>query len=102
MLVTFEQKSTSRNSIDEDVTAWAVYKRAFCERKFTSALETIESKQVVGRSDVELKVIYDASLTSTMRFKFGTESTYYYVREVQGWQREGYTLIKGERRDNDA
>jgi SPP1 family predicted phage head-tail adaptor len=101
LLLTFEEYTTSRNSMDEAVQTWTTYKRLYGARKFNNSPDSIEGKQQVGTSDAEFTVRYDSGLTSNMRFKQGSETTYFYVRDVQGWQREGYSIVRAERRDNE-
>lgn len=102
ILLTIEQATTARNSIDEDEKTWSVYKRMFGRRKFNNSQERVEASQVVGGNDAEFVVRYDSGLTSTMRLYQGSETTYFYIRSVENLRREGYSIIRAERRDNDA
>jgi SPP1 family predicted phage head-tail adaptor len=101
LLLTFEESTSTRNSMDEAVQTWTTYKTMYGARKFNNSPDSIESKQQVGTNDVEFTVRYDSGLTSNMRFKQGSETTYFYVRSVEGWQREGYSIVRAERRDNE-
>ncbi len=100
VLLIFEHEVVTRNSINEPVSSFEEWGRKFGKRIWKDSPERFESKQVVGSEDVVFMIRFDESLTSTMRFKQYGDTQYFYIRNVQGWRREGYSLITAERRDN--
>ena len=103
MLVTIQQSTTAANSIGEQVESWSTLKTCYAERVRKPGGESVQASQTVATMPVEYKVRHDAAINQTMRLTEGAlsaASTWYYIRDVQHWKREGYTLIVAERRDN--
>jgi SPP1 family predicted phage head-tail adaptor len=103
MLVTIQQKSYTLNSIGEQIETWTTLKTCYAERVRKPGGENIQASQTVGTMPTEYKIRHDSTIDFTMRLCEGAQSgtsVWYYVRDVQHWKREGYTLIQAERRDN--
>jgi len=98
--LTFESPVKTANAIGENEISWTTYGNCFGQREWRRSMEAIEARGVVGNDLVDYRVRYDSGITTLMRFKQVNETTYFYIRDVQHWQREGYTLITAERRDN--
>lgn len=98
--LTFESPTTAKDSKGEWQTTWSVYRSAMAQRIQKGSSERIEGRQQVGGDGADYKLRYDAGLTTVMRFKQSGEDTYFYIRDLQQWQREGYSFISAERRDN--
>jgi head-tail adaptor len=100
LLITIESPTLAANSIGENETTWATYKQAFSSRTWEGGSEGFENRQEVGTDRVKFIIRYDAGVTSLMRLKEESDTTYFYVKGVNQWRREGYTQIIAERRDN--
>ncbi len=102
-LIQIESVTVSKDSNGGDVRTWAQYKSCYAERVRKPGGESIQSNQQVAQQQSEYRVRYDAGLDETMRLYEGRLSgspDYLYIRDVQHWRREGYSLIIAERRDN--
>lgn len=99
-LLHVERETVTRDSINAANSIWSGYKNIYGKRIWNDSPESFESKQLVGSDDVQFLVRCDEVLESTMRFKQHLDTTYFYIRNVQHWFREGYTMITAERRDN--
>lgn len=95
-----EQPVKTANSIGENALTWEPYKTMFVERVNRDQQETVEARQPVGRDQSEFRGRFDAGLTTRMRFRQDTESTYFYIISVQSDRREDYSNILAERRDS--
>lgn len=100
LLLTVEQKSLTPNSIGENVIGYSLYKQMFGSRVWEGGGEDFQNMQEVGTDKVKFTVRYDAELTNTMRIKEEADTTYFYIKSVNQWRREGYSVIIAERRDN--
>lgn len=103
MLVTIQQRTLSNNSIGEQIETWETLKTCYAERVRKPGSESIQASQTVATMPVEYKIRHDAVVNQTMRLTEGSlsaSSTWYYIRDIQHWKREGYSLIVAERRDN--
>lgn len=99
--ITIESATNAKSDIGENVQTWSVLRSAHAGFKWKAKGEGFESQQEVGSQLVEIKIRFDQSITSTMRIKRNLDTTYFYIRSVQHWRREGYTLLTAERRDNE-
>jgi len=102
VLLIFQSAVKTRNDINEQVTTWTDYGKKFGKRIWKDSPERFEAKQQVGTEDVVFMVRFDESLNDTMRFRQHLDEHYFYIRNVQNWRREGYSLITAERRDNQG
>lgn len=102
MLLTFQSKSITTDSIGDKVETWSNYRSAYGEVKQLSGGggEGFEASQLVSKAMISAKVRYDSGLAETMRFTINGSSEYYHITDVQGWQREGYTMLIAQKRDN--
>lgn len=102
-LIQIEAVTTTKDSNGGDVRAWAAYKTCYAERVRKPGDEAIQSNQQVSQQTSEYKIRYDVGVLPTMRLYEGPvrgSPSYLYIRDVQHWRREGYSLIAAERRDN--
>lgn len=100
VLLHVERETITRDSINAAVSTWSVHKNLYGKRIWNDSPESFESKQLVGSDNVQFMVRCDETLETTMRFKQHMDTTYFYIRNVQHWFREGYTMVTAERRDN--
>ena len=100
VLLTIEQPSQTRNSINEDITVWSTYGQLFAERVWNQSSEKFEGKQETGSDNVTFSARYNLGLTSLMRLFQESENSYFYITNVRSSRREGITIINAERRDN--
>lgn len=100
ILLTIEQPTQTRNSINEDETTWTTYTQVFAERVWSRAGEKFEGDQEVGIDGVLFNTRYNSGIDNTMRLKQATESTYFYITNAYGTIEEGITTIRAIRRDN--
>ena len=101
-LLTFEQPTVVRDSINSPTTNWSTYRQMYGMRMWKDSPEDFEARQQKSSDKCQYTVRYDALITTLMRFKQDTEgeSTYFYIRSIDQNRREGTTVITGERRDN--
>ena len=98
--LTVESVTKTRNSINEDESSWSTFATIWAQRIWKPSQEKFEGKQETGFDAVEFHSRYNASLTTTMRFKQDQESTYFYIIDVNTSRREDLTIILAQRRDN--
>jgi len=102
VLLTIEQLTNTRNSINEDIASWSTFTQMFGERIWNSGGDKFEGKQETNLDNVIFNCRYNGSITTMMRFKQSNESTYFYITNVRSSMREGLTIINAERRDNQG
>jgi head-tail adaptor len=100
VLLTIEQQTNTRNSRNEDVASWSTFTQMFGERIWNSGGDKFEGKQETNLDNVIFNCRYNGNITTMMRLKQSTESTYFYITNVRSSIREGLTIINAERRDN--
>lgn len=100
ILITVEQPTLTPNSIGENETTWSTYKTMYMARSQEAGEETFEAKQTVNIEKLTGFVRYDSGLTTRMRLKQEQDTTYFYIRNVRQWRREGYSQLVAQRRDN--
>ena len=98
--ITIEQPTSAVNSIGENEKTWSVYKTAYAKREWKRSLEKYEAKELVSSDSAWYRMVYDGGMNTTMRFKQNGDTSYFYILDIQHWQREGYTFLVGIRRDN--
>jgi head-tail adaptor len=100
VLLTIEQPTKTRNSINEDEITWTTYGQFYAERVWTPSGEKFEGKQEVDIDGVIFNARYNPGIDTTMRLKQGIETTYFYINNTRSSIREGLTIINAMRRDN--
>lgn len=100
VLLTIEQLTLTRNSINEDELSWNTYTQLFAERIWSRAGEKFEGSQEVDVDGVQFKARYNSGIDNTMRLKQSTESTYFYITNVLSTIEENISIIYAIRRDN--
>lgn len=98
--IVIESETEAKNSIGENEKTWSTLTTVSARWKFKNFAESFEGKQETGGSSAEIWLRYNSSIDSTMRLKRYGETDYYYIRDVQSWQREGFTKIMAIKRDN--
>lgn len=99
--IIIESETESKNSIGENEKTWSTFRNNVPARwKFKNFGESIEGKQETGGSSSEIWIRFDDAINSTMRLKRFGEDDYYYIRDTQNWQREGFTKLMAIKRDN--
>lgn len=102
-MIQIEEITVTKDTNGGDVTSWANYKTCWAERIRKPGGESIQSNQQVASQMSEYRIRHDATIVPTMRLYEGqitASPAYLYIRDVQHWRREGYSLITAERRDN--
>lgn len=101
ILLTIEQPTLTRNSINEDETTWTTLGKFFAERIWNSGGEKFEGKQETNVDNVTFNARYNSSIDTTMRLFQEDENTYFYINNIRSSRREGLTIINAVRRDNE-
>jgi head-tail adaptor len=101
VLLTIEQPTKTRNSINEDELTWTTLGRFFAERTWNTGGEKFEGKQETNMDNVTFNARYNSSIDTTMRLFQENENTYFYINNVRSSRREGLTIINAVRRDNE-
>lgn len=101
--LTFYEPTKTAGNVGAKVTTWSIFSVRMAARKYKDDGEKVEGKQIVGGDKAHYTLRYDSAspLTTQMKFKQGTESTYFFIRNVTNEPRLGITTITAERRDND-
>ena len=102
VLLTVEQLTTTRNAINEGESSWSLYGKVFAERVWKPAGEKFEGAQETWLNDVEFNARFNSGINTTMRFKQGIDTSYFYITNVRSSRREGLTIINATRRDNQG
>ena len=100
-LITIESITTVKNSIGENESTWSVLKTTNAEVEWLPTGETFEGKQETDLQSIKVKIRFDDSITSLMRVRLRQETTFFYIRSVQKWRREGSTIFTAVQRDNE-
>lgn len=100
ILLTIEQPTQTRNSINEDETTWTTYTQVFAERVWNPGGEKFEGKQETDLDQVTFNARYNSGINTTMRLRQNGENTYFYINNIRLSRREGLTIINATRRDN--
>jgi SPP1 family predicted phage head-tail adaptor len=103
MQITLQRISNGFSTRGDNIETWSTYKQCYAERVRRPGGESIQTNQQVESIFSQYKVRFDQSITATMRLYEGSNTgspAYFYIRNVEHWKREGYTLITAEKRDN--
>jgi head-tail adaptor len=99
--ITIEYSTDTRNTIGENEKTWTVLRSVEGSVEYTDVSEGFEGKQEIAIGSVKGKIRIDQSVTSKMRIKIDQDTSYYYIRSIQHWRREGYTAFTAQMRDNE-
>lgn len=100
VLLTIEDKTLTRNAINEDEISWSTFGTMWAERIWKVSQEQFEGKQQTGFDRAEFRARYNPNITTSMRLKTDQETTYFYIIDASASRREDLTIILAERRDN--
>ena len=101
VLLTIEQPTQTRNSINEDVTSWSTFTQVYAERVWGKAGEKFEGKQETDIDNVTFSARYNSGITTLMRLFQESENSRFYITNIRSSRREGITIIDAIRRDNE-
>lgn len=101
ILLTIEQPTYTRNGNGEEViSSWATVKTCRAMRNMRPGVEADSVNQQVHTITREYRIRHDSTITPQMRVSELNDTRYYYIRDVQHFYRERYSLIVADGRDN--